>query len=222
MMELNGIALPTELERAVFEAAAFLDYKNIPRLLLFSPLFLRLAPLVYHDLVCRRRRIDTSTSSDAMACSGATDIAFFVTASPSFLPDLDQIRPLKLSVCIGDLFGGRPYFSHSMFTNITHLDVSDGMIPSGADSESWNGITSLPRLTHLAFNCSDKVPDRFLDIILSGCQLLQALILIVHPGELQELQAPEDYADCPAFPMHDVRFMISWCPGYLRDWVTGA
>jgi hypothetical protein len=35
-MELGGILLPRELERAVFEAAAFLDYKNIPRLLLVA------------------------------------------------------------------------------------------------------------------------------------------------------------------------------------------
>jgi hypothetical protein len=35
-MELGGIILPPELERAVFEAAAFLDYKNISRLMLVA------------------------------------------------------------------------------------------------------------------------------------------------------------------------------------------
>jgi hypothetical protein len=35
-MQLGGIILPSELERAVFETAAFLDYNHIPRLLLVA------------------------------------------------------------------------------------------------------------------------------------------------------------------------------------------
>jgi hypothetical protein len=35
-MKLGRILLPLELERAVFEAAALLDYKNIPQLLLVA------------------------------------------------------------------------------------------------------------------------------------------------------------------------------------------
>ncbi|KAJ7263361.1 hypothetical protein C8J57DRAFT_1512866 [Mycena rebaudengoi] len=35
-MELGGVVLPAELERAVFEAAAVLDYRNILRLLLVA------------------------------------------------------------------------------------------------------------------------------------------------------------------------------------------
>jgi hypothetical protein len=35
-MELSGLTLPSELERAVFEAAALLDHENIPKLLLVA------------------------------------------------------------------------------------------------------------------------------------------------------------------------------------------
>ncbi|KAJ7231110.1 hypothetical protein C8J57DRAFT_1533916 [Mycena rebaudengoi] len=51
-MELGGVVLPAELERAVFEAAAVLDYKNISRLFLVAhPVHTWLKPFLYHVLV---------------------------------------------------------------------------------------------------------------------------------------------------------------------------
>ncbi|KAJ7288599.1 hypothetical protein C8J57DRAFT_1494887 [Mycena rebaudengoi] len=248
----------------VFEAAAFLDNKNIPRLLLVAHRVHEwLEPLLYHVLVYRSsptqdhtlpHRIRAILSGSAAgsthfdflkrhvrhlaftdsdfpyiaeyckACSGATSVAFFGNGRPSFIPHLDQIRPLKLSVNIGGLFGGPHNFSRPMFANITHFDISDHVISSDAENErSRNSITSLPRLTHLAFK-SGRLPDGFLNRILSGCQLLQALILLLYPtkSQSQELQAPENYLYYSAFPIHDVRFIITFCPGFLDDWVTGA
>ncbi|KAJ7253577.1 hypothetical protein C8J57DRAFT_1722458 [Mycena rebaudengoi] len=249
-MQLGGIILPSELERAVFETAAFLDYNHIPRLLLVAHrVHTWLEPLLYHVLICGtfkphrlqaildRKSLEStdfverhvrhllftggfsSTEKTLSVCSGATDIAFFSYVGPAYLPHLERIRPTRLSINISQLFGGSPAFSSSMFSNITHLDISDGTIPKSAES-LWNGVTSLPHLTHLSFNCSDRLPDGFLHMILDECKILDALIILVQVFEFTELEGATPHP--PVFPIHDVRFVIACCIDFTEDWVAGA
>ncbi|KAJ7273942.1 hypothetical protein C8J57DRAFT_1714911 [Mycena rebaudengoi] len=60
-MELGGVILPPELECAVFETAALMDYKNIPTLLrVAQPFHTWLQPLLYRVIVWARPGTDVS------------------------------------------------------------------------------------------------------------------------------------------------------------------
>ncbi|KAJ7239666.1 hypothetical protein C8J57DRAFT_1478350 [Mycena rebaudengoi] len=172
-MHFGGTILPPELERAVFEDAAFLDYKSIPRLALVAHRFyIWLEPLLYHVLVRwggpvsrtiphRLRDIMDGTSPGSTdfvfleipkmlsVCSGANDLAFFSRVEPSLIPHLDRIRPTRLRINIRQLSDGSADFCRSMFTNISHLAFTDSII---SHDESWKSLASLPCLTHLSFD----------------------------------------------------------------------
>ncbi|KAJ7288701.1 hypothetical protein C8J57DRAFT_1494973 [Mycena rebaudengoi] len=68
-MRIGDIVLPVELECAVFEAAAFLDYKNVPRLLLVARRVHTWLEPFYCVLVCRGSAIPRRLWS---ICNGKT------------------------------------------------------------------------------------------------------------------------------------------------------
>ncbi|KAJ7232270.1 hypothetical protein C8J57DRAFT_1729917 [Mycena rebaudengoi] len=140
-MELGGVVLPAELERAVFEAAAVLDYRNILRLVLVAQrVHTWLKPFLYHVLVYRSPNqhgtdahelfgthvrhlmlfMDSSVVDIAKllaVCSAVQSLACYCRVNPSCLPPLALMRPLRLCIHAVDLFASAPRFSPDLFTD---------------------------------------------------------------------------------------------------------
>ncbi|KAJ7241166.1 hypothetical protein C8J57DRAFT_1726879 [Mycena rebaudengoi] len=140
-MELGGVVLPAELERAVFEAAAVLDYRNISRLLLVAQrVHTWLKPFLYHVLVYRSPHqhgtdahelfgthvrhlmlfMDSSVADIAKllaVCSAVQSLACYCRVNPLSLPPLALMRPLRLCIHAVDLFASAPRFSPDLFTD---------------------------------------------------------------------------------------------------------
>ncbi|KAJ6566587.1 hypothetical protein B0H19DRAFT_1374097 [Mycena capillaripes] len=110
-------------------------------------------------------------------CTGIINLALFNGDSdPSMIPYIEIIRPQRLSANMKKLFGGDPDFTHSLFSNITHLDISDVF---GLTWEVWHKLAVLPRLTHLSFNYSDEaLPAALFHTVLAECKLLEALVIV--------------------------------------------
>ncbi|KAJ7282432.1 hypothetical protein C8J57DRAFT_1499428 [Mycena rebaudengoi] len=243
-MEIGGVALPLDLERAVFEAAAILDRKNIPRLLLVAqrvhewlkPLLYRvlvyseaphhgmppihdgLIPALFQQHVRHLLLLWKPTSTDLnkllTGYTGVRDFACHFQLDPSLIPYLDRVRPLRLRMHICGLFPGAPDFSLPMFVNVTHFDIPDRYV-SHFNDESWKSLSALPCLTHIAFNgFIEIVPIDFLHMFLSRAKLLQALLL-VNTGGLE--------GDHPlSYPTHDPRFVTTVGRYYTGDWIRIA
>ncbi|KAJ7200060.1 hypothetical protein C8J57DRAFT_1544694 [Mycena rebaudengoi] len=58
-------------------------------------------------------------------CTAVRDLACYCQIDPSFIPYLDRIRPQRLYVATEDLLAGPPDLSHSLFSSITHLELTD-------------------------------------------------------------------------------------------------
>ncbi|KAJ7289534.1 hypothetical protein C8J57DRAFT_432903 [Mycena rebaudengoi] len=247
-MELSGLTLPSELERAVFEAAALLDHENIPKLLLVAhrvhtwlkPFLYRV--LVYHDwdealhrmppiestvLIEKHLRhlaihATPSTSPDLRtilaSCTGVQNLACYSKLDPSYMPFFEPMRPRRLVFNAAGLFSGTPDFSHPMFGNITHLGLMDDTF-SSFNEDSWKQLSALPCLTHISFDCDmEDIPAEALRMILHQTTHLQALILILVRGVYSEEVWDTDLTDDPRF------VVTEWAEGaeYVEDFVCGA
>ncbi|KAJ7761783.1 hypothetical protein B0H16DRAFT_1719427 [Mycena metata] len=87
------------------------------------------------------------------------------------------------------LFGGdsgppRVNWGHSMFSQLTHLEVQD----EPTDSAMWGGLCQLPCLSHL---CFFHINYSLVDHILSKCDTLRVLAVVeVTTGNIRRF--PED------------------------------
>ncbi|KAJ7290103.1 hypothetical protein C8J57DRAFT_336693 [Mycena rebaudengoi] len=256
-MELGGVTLPQELERAVFETAALLSHTQIPTLMLVALRFHTwLQPILYRVLVyfgskdfstwhrfppigdellperaallqkhARHLLIQNLYLSPfaeihrlLAVCTAVRGLACYCRIDPSFIPYFDRIRPQLLCVDAGDLFDGPPDFSHSLFSSITHLALTDINISAYSD-ESWKSLASLPSLTHLGFDAYSSVPARLLHVLLEEPKRLQVLILIV--ADMRFLNDTDNPVS--AYPTHDVRFiMAAYDDDFVGDWIRGA
>ncbi|KAJ7290113.1 hypothetical protein C8J57DRAFT_1492855 [Mycena rebaudengoi] len=238
-MELGGVTLPQELERAVFETAALLSHTQIPTLMLVARRFHTwLQPILYRVLVYFGSK-DFSTwhrfppigdeplperaallqkHARHLLIQNLRDLACYCRIDPSFIPYFDRIRPQLLCVDAGDLFDGPPDFSHSLFSSITHLALTDINISAYSD-ESWKSLASLPSLTHLGFDAYSGVPARLLHVLLEEPKRLQVLILIV--ADMRFLNDTDNPVS--AYPTHDVRFIVAaYDDDFVGDWIRGA
>ncbi|KAJ7123254.1 hypothetical protein C8R43DRAFT_1031978 [Mycena crocata] len=248
--------LPVELEREIFELAAALNRRGIPKLLLVAHrVHDWLEPLLYRVLLFRRDRGDPGpTKPMAMepimralaakpalffhnsvrhlavnnnvpranvdrllsACTGVVNLALFNGDSdPSVIPYIERMRPQRLAANLTVLFAGPPDFTLSLFSQITHLDISDVF---GLTWDPWNKLALLPRLTHLSFNYSDEaLPAELFHTVLADCKLLEALI-VVWPNMIMV----EYEAEFSKYPPQDVRFVMIICSQYFWDWEAGA
>ncbi|KAJ7200068.1 hypothetical protein C8J57DRAFT_1261579 [Mycena rebaudengoi] len=232
-MELGGVILPQELERAVFETAALLYHTQIPTLMLAAADLVSLLiydgagslhrmPPIADELLPERaallrkhaRHLLIHTPQDAhkilAVCTAVQYFTCYCRMDPSlFIPYLDRIRPLLLGLYTEDLFDSLPDFSHSLFFSTTHLELMDDNI-SRYNVECWRTLASLPCLTHLMFAHYSSVPTRSLHMLLEERKSLQVLILIVDD---------EYFFD-------DIDNPVSAYPrvtdDYLGDWIRGA
>jgi hypothetical protein len=95
------------------------------------------------------------------------------------LPEILALSPQRLSVSLNRVFPSphTPNFSHSLFANMTHLQITDRLAFA-----MWPEFRP-PLLTHLAFPYSpSRDPANFITKhlvrdILSGCQTIKVLVL---------------------------------------------
>ncbi|KAJ7098935.1 hypothetical protein C8R44DRAFT_947620 [Mycena epipterygia] len=112
------------------------------------------------------------------SCSGVHNLFLIANKDDEFLNCnlLALLAPMplrRLCIDLQLLFNSTVInFSHTTFTNITHLDVLDY-----SDSNDWTGIALLPCLTHLAFGDEDGGPTVF-QRILTDCASLQVSVLL--------------------------------------------
>jgi hypothetical protein len=93
-----------------------------------------------------------ASPSQALRPHAAAQRIFFVNVSTTpFLPLIGCMGSLrKLCISIKRLFGNvypATQFSHSLFANITHLDVFDHAVGAIPD-----GLSLIPSLTHVTSN----------------------------------------------------------------------
>ncbi|KAJ7613903.1 hypothetical protein B0H17DRAFT_1220697 [Mycena rosella] len=141
-------------------------------------------------------------------CTGISDLFADSSLAAPMLTDTLGVVPLDhLTVDVGSLFDGRMMdFSHPIFRQITHLEVLDR---STREASEWEGLASLPHLTHFAFSS----PNLYTALIpaLLTCPLLECCVLIVPLG----LSGSSLVAD-------DIRFVRLSRPDVHADWQRGA
>ncbi|KAJ7260535.1 hypothetical protein C8J57DRAFT_1471613 [Mycena rebaudengoi] len=161
-MQIGETILPPELERTVFEDAAFLDYKSIPRLVLVAHRFyIWLEPLLYHVLVCRGGPVSRTIPRrlrDIMngTSPGSTDFVQRHVRRLAFTQQFLEI-PKMLSVCSGatDLAFFTPvepsFIPHLDRIRPTRLRINISQLFDGSADFSRTMFTNI---THLA--CTDS------------------------------------------------------------------
>ncbi|KAJ6504505.1 hypothetical protein DFH09DRAFT_1201308 [Mycena vulgaris] len=96
--------------------------------------------------------------------------------TPTLLRLLKALPLQQLSVKLQQLFPDplAVDFSHTMFSNITHLEICDRV--RGWET-SWPGLALIPRLTHLSVD-NDTIPNPIYQDVLECCKDLQVLVLV--------------------------------------------
>ncbi|KAJ7744069.1 hypothetical protein DFH07DRAFT_963905 [Mycena maculata] len=137
------------------------------------------------------------------------------SANPTLIPILLQMDLRRLSLSLGELFGGaeRIDLKHPLFNYITHLDIFDD-IPE-ADTQIVPHIAALPVLTHLCMN--NHVPADILRALLSDCPSLNIFVNLWH-----WYRTPSGRIQARNPPLRDARFVVGVYRDYAREWEAGA
>jgi hypothetical protein len=147
----------------------------------------------------------------ASACCGVTDLFVNISVSP-LMPFFHRMNSLRrLGISLEGLFGGvKCDFTHSAFTNITHLEIFDQKTIDISLS-----LSPLLNLTHLAFN--------FRGFLHTAARVLQTypkllyLVFVTVRGELWE----GDEQRCTTLA-EDSRFVVTMRGPFREDWLLGA
>ncbi|KAJ7909163.1 hypothetical protein B0H13DRAFT_1877920 [Mycena leptocephala] len=232
--------LPTELERAIFELAAFFDPDSLPVLLLvahrvkiwycpssrlapgFQRLMDRKPASFFHDYV-RHIQIyisDTEEITKILSlCDATVSLALYAPDGPALLPPLSTLRVRRLNVWAQALFPDPTArdFSHPFFSQITHLFLLDS--DRDGDWGTWSTLAQMPRLTHLSFY-SSRIANSVCRGALEHCKALEVLAIWCVNQTKLETNIPRR-----AELAYDVRFVMVVVEGvekFLADWESGA
>lgn len=159
------------------------------------------------------------------ACTGITTlyIADIYMAPTSLLRYLSPMPLRHLTVKPSALFEGRLYFRDPAFRVVTHLHLLGNLAMGGGGMWIWDhfdgskpeewkkGLTSIPHLTHFAFNSPNS--RELVYPALHACPRLECCILLCSPGVDGTAWLPES---------RDVRFVVSSLPEAQLDWQYGA
>ncbi|KAJ7331003.1 hypothetical protein DFH08DRAFT_882133 [Mycena albidolilacea] len=175
-------------------------------------------PEFFRDSVRNLWLVTASDSKHATtlgACSAIENLWLGAHSSSSLL-DLD-LRLKRLQCTLQSIFGHSAInFTHPFFSSITHLEIFD--VTTDMEVEPWSALTSLPHLTHLAFNSANYLPLCL--ALLSRWDTLRALVILlagnIDPGEkiMESYGVPE--------LIQEPRLVVVVCVGYREDWVKGA
>lgn len=146
-------------------------------------------------------------------CSGVTNLFLCGAAvGPSVLSGMHSLQKLNASLSL--IFSYRAVdITHSMFRNITHLEIFDSYFD---DVSMWTRVSLVPHLTHLAFN----FPDILIACpgILQACPKLQYLVFLPTPA----LSDITTHAKQCELLREDIRFVAMMCRQFEADWKMGA
>ncbi|KAJ6482767.1 hypothetical protein C8R45DRAFT_307516 [Mycena sanguinolenta] len=154
------------------------------------------------------------------ACTGIENLWLAAQTSLIVL-DIRFDRPLKrlhgALKCIFESYS-KINFTHSVLASLTHLDIFD-FPPAGVDMAVWGAITSLPHLTHLAFNDTEYLP--MCGALFPGWERLRVLVILFfrNDGNLNaELFAKFSLPKLAEEP----RIVLMALFNNLDDWICGA
>ncbi|KAJ7265000.1 hypothetical protein B0H12DRAFT_1068687 [Mycena haematopus] len=231
-MDEGRAMLPVELERRIFELAAYIHPKSALALPGLNRCYTELSPLI-----CVRLDPNFPASlwaqspnwlhrtywlyeSTRTICAAIVDLAFI--AGPRFEephPDVFgalslrrlSVRRLSLSMIGRIIFAG-----HSTFSLITHLDILDF---SDCDHYGgpWAVLRRMPQLTHLSTVRNPKaLSDSALCKVLEICEQLEVLVFRYGTQlDLDENRARARVTDDP-------RFVMLVVPDRVLDWEVGT
>ncbi|KAJ7744008.1 hypothetical protein DFH07DRAFT_978687 [Mycena maculata] len=147
------------------------------------------------------------------ACTGITSLVAWTGLNGnnlSALASLDSLR--RLLIDMQDVFGTNPRncFAHSLFRNITHLEINE------FPYDEFTGIALIPHLTHFSFNdaglCAALRPG------FHSCAQLTCIILLCGVAA-----AKTDVVMAAAQPLlEDGRFVIISQSNFRADWYRGV
>ncbi|KAJ6631875.1 hypothetical protein B0H10DRAFT_2182920 [Mycena sp. CBHHK59/15] len=117
-------------------------------------------------------------------CTGIHDLACFLRYPfPTLLPHIESMRLCRLTINVHFLLSDESpiMLVHIMFAGITHLYVLDKLPPNNPHLAD---LALLPVLTHLA--CEILFEGDILQMALTRCKRLQALVVVCHPTEMRK------------------------------------
>ncbi|KAJ7733041.1 hypothetical protein DFH07DRAFT_780703 [Mycena maculata] len=165
MSKIGVPPLLPELEREILELMALSWPECIPQILAVS----------------RRARICTANLLKGFsACTGTVDLVVREEVDPTLLPLLGALPLQHLVADLTDFLPTPPIdFRHPMFSQITHLELSDAL-----DRDSYVGLAQMPWLTHLALDMHRPV-DIYQNS-LRHCKFLKVLLLVELSNDQQQ------------------------------------
>nr|GAT44609.1 predicted protein [Mycena chlorophos] len=153
------------------------------------------------------------------ACTGVSKLLATEKMAP-YIPFLAAMPLRYLTIDTRGLFEPAPRdFSHSLFRNVTHLELLDVQDPKDTHADEWAGLTELPSLTHLAFNFFSLCAPIHDATLAPACTSLRAIVLL---RPQNEYQAPRDIAQWSAGLAADPRFAYIGQADFQQDWVRSA
>ncbi|KAJ7627317.1 hypothetical protein FB45DRAFT_921059 [Roridomyces roridus] len=158
-------------------------------------------------------------------CGDLQDLFLYPDGYSSLLDTLGELHlrrfhcdmQLLFSGSDEDLFGPTNIdFTHSLFSNITHLEFFDQVV-STPPLSYWAGLASIPHLTHLSF-----YEHEFLPLVPQALRDCPNLRVVLFQCTLNELDGEVGLV----IPTRDLRFVQMASPdaieGYTNDWLEGA
>ncbi|KAF8185832.1 hypothetical protein K438DRAFT_1973677 [Mycena galopus ATCC 62051] len=152
-------------------------------------------------------------------CSAVQNLALVVKNST--LPPFPSSMPLRrLYTKLERLFPLTGVdFTHSLFAQLTHLELMDGPLGGQREWAHWRGIAPIPNLTHLAFLMDHSVT--VFQGALAACPTLRVLVYLYYANPVDPGDDP-DLADVFESLARDTRFVCVPAPNFIRDWEIGA
>ncbi|KAJ6514162.1 hypothetical protein DFH09DRAFT_1288168 [Mycena vulgaris] len=154
-------------------------------------------------------------------CTGVKNLWISPIGSPTpLLPPVVEGISLRHLYCdfqeLCAFFIGLESFTQPFFSNLTHLELFNGLSINGLldeDHAKWDGLIALVHLTHLAFDTNHILP--ICPHLLRGCKSLCALIIVHYSATDFPLMQLESVA-------RDPRFVAMSVTSYISDWQRGA
>ncbi|KAF7374656.1 hypothetical protein MSAN_00350500 [Mycena sanguinolenta] len=152
------------------------------------------------------------------ACSGVVNLhlAHRQILSNSFMDVLPPVK--RLYVAMEKLFHPSAVdFTHSSFSQLTHLEVRDWLSPENANQ--WAKLAALPELTHLSFSDCRQIFPVFRRI-LDTSKSLQIFVLLTSGHHLDIYRASRHGEE--KLLTQDPRFVVMASIYYQWDWQMGV
>ncbi|KAJ7443218.1 hypothetical protein B0H11DRAFT_1826347 [Mycena galericulata] len=183
---------------------------------------------LFHENVRHVQLIGTHSADSVMrimtTCDATLNLNLSAThifgnaGNADILSVLGKLPLKRLSLSLEQLFPSPAWtdFTHSLFADITHLEIKDLAVENW---DSWAGLTLIPRLTHLCFH-EDFFKFEAVHVYrgaLDHCESLEVLAIVSYSRPLLRANA-HTRAECSVDP----RFVMIVVPEVMKDWVKGA